>query len=158
MTPKLHPLEPRTQAPGGRVNPASPLPVSTTPASGWGRPALAPPLLGPPGREAGQVPRALPYALKSKTITTPGELRQVGLRLSSATPSLGRGAYGPRRTPAALVAATAWECKARGFVRRDRAGRPGSPGLSETPCRTDLRATHQAHFAAPGYPCLSVLS
>lgn len=68
MTPKLHPLEPRTRAPGGRVIPASPLPVPATPASGWGRQGLSPPLRCPPRMEAGQVPRALPKALKSKII------------------------------------------------------------------------------------------
>lgn len=48
--------------------PASPLPVPPTPASGWGRQGLSPPLRCPPRMEAGQVPRALPKALKSKII------------------------------------------------------------------------------------------
>lgn len=32
------------------------------------------------------MPRALPKALKSKTVATPGELKQLGLRFSSAAP------------------------------------------------------------------------
>lgn len=44
MTPKLHPPEPGTQAPGGRANPASPSQSPQSPASEWG---------GNPGLEGG---------------------------------------------------------------------------------------------------------
>lgn len=81
------------------MNPASPLPVPATPASGLGRPGLSPPLLGQPRREAGQVPRALPKALKSKTVATPGELKQVGLRFSSAAPLPPASAEEPAEPP-----------------------------------------------------------
>lgn len=138
MTPKLHPLEPRTQAPGGRVNPASPLPVPTTPASGWGRPGLSPPLPSQPRREPGQVPRALPKVLKSKTVTTQGELRQVGLRLSSATPLPPALAWAPADAPhpacwggsrdSGVQSRAEGGFEARSFVRWDRARRHGAGG------------------------------
>lgn len=160
MTPKLHPLEPRTQAPGGRVYPPNPLPVPATPASGWGRHGLSPPLRRWPRREAGQVPRALPKAPKSKTIVTQGELRQVGLRLSSATPfpQPRLGFLPTRRTKPAPVAAAASGVqsraegggRARSFVRWDSAGRSraaGQPRLSEPPRKAPLRAAHGAHLA-----------
>ncbi|XP_044782601.1 protein STU1-like [Bubalus bubalis] len=99
VTPKLHPWNRGPKAPGGRVNPASPLPVPATPASGLGRPGLSPPLLGQPRREAGQVLRALPKALKSKTVATPGELKQVGLRFSSAAPLPLASAGEPAESP-----------------------------------------------------------
>lgn len=89
------------------------------------------------------MPRALPKVLKSKTVTTQGELRQVGLRLSSATPlsPAWPGRLPMRRTPPARVAAATRECRAGRRAASRRAalcggtgpgatGRAVSPGLS----------------------------
>ena len=162
MTPKLHPLEPRTQAPGGRVNPTSPLPVLTTPASGWGRPSLSPLQPGQPWREAGQVPRALP---KSAEIKNRRHSRRVEANGAEAplgdtpAPSLGPGRLQTRRTSPAGVATATRECKAwrRAAARRAalcagtepaRRGRRPAPGC-QTPRRSELRAAQGASLAAP---------
>lgn len=84
------------------MNPASPLPVPATPAFGLGRPGLSLPPPGQRRQEAGQVPRALPKALKSKTVAALGELRQVRLRLSSSTPLPPASAQEPADPPAPL--------------------------------------------------------
>lgn len=87
------------------------------------------------------MPQALPKALKSKTIAAQEALRQVGLRLSSATP------LPTRRTPPARVAAAAWECKTRqreaarraalcagtGWARRGGQAAPGCQSLPAEP-------------------------
>lgn len=72
------PPEPGTQAPGGRVNPASPSQSPQPPASVCGGGTQA-------WRKAGQVPRAVPKALKSKTLATQEELRHKDYRCSSGT-------------------------------------------------------------------------
>ncbi|XP_040309789.1 uncharacterized protein LOC121016345 isoform X2 [Herpailurus yagouaroundi] len=162
VTPKLHPLEPRTQAPGGRVNPTSPLPVLTTPASGWGRPGLSPSQPGQPWREAGQVPRALPKSAEiknrrhSRRIEANGAEAPLG---DTPAPSLGPGRLQTRRTSPAGVATATRECKAwrRAAARRAalcagtepaRRGRRPAPGC-QTPRRSELRAAQGASLAAP---------
>lgn len=93
--------DPETASPGaedpgaGRAgDPSQSLPVPATPASGWGRQGLSPPLRCPPRMEAGQVPRALPKALKSKIIAIEASGAEIQLG-NTRCPNLGRGASRP---------------------------------------------------------------
>lgn len=131
------------------MNPASPLPVPATPASGLGRPGLSRPPPDQPRREAGQVPRAQPKALKSKTVATQEELKQVVLRLSPAAPlppaSAGEPADPPHPSSGLGVQSRAeGGSQARSFVRRARAGRGGAgaqpPAVRASP---QSRAPHR---------------
>lgn len=77
MTPKLHP--PGAGDPGARRagEPGQSLPIPATPRLRVGGTQA--------WREAGQVPRAVPKALKSKTLATQEELRHKDYRCSSGT-------------------------------------------------------------------------
>lgn len=88
------------------------------------------------------MPRAQPKALKSKTVATQEELKQVVLRLSPAAPlppaSAGEPADPPHPSSGLGVQSRAeGGSQARSFVRRARAGRGGAgaqpPGCQSLP-------------------------
>lgn len=121
MTPKLHPPEPGTQAPGGRANPASPSQSPQPPPPSGGETQA--------WREAGQVPRAVPKALKSKTFATQEELRQRDCRLCSGKAlhsSHSLVASGPTGLGSSVAAAV------RALSREEGAGKANSPECDPT--------------------------
>lgn len=102
------------------------------------------------------MPQALPKALKSKTVATPGELKQVGLRFSSAAPLPPASAREPAEPP--HPPAACWSAKPGGGRQTGAqlcagpgpgaAGWARSPGgCPEPPRRAELRAAHRAHPA-----------
>ena len=96
------------------------------------------------------MPRALPKALKSKTVAAQEELKQVVLRLSSAAPlppaSAGEPADPPHPSSGLGVQSRAeGGSQARSFVRRARAGRGGAGAQPPT-----VRASPQSR--APRRP------
>ncbi|KAB1266725.1 hypothetical protein Cadr_000018108 [Camelus dromedarius] len=148
-----------TQGAGGRVNPASPLPVPATPPSGWGDPASPRRYGASPG---GRLDSAeIENRRHSWRIEASGTEAQFG---DTLLPRRGR-LLPTRRTPPAWAAAVAWGCTAGRRAAAARraalcagpgpgpgtgaAGRAPSPGLSEPPRRAELRAAHRAHLAAP---------
>lgn len=155
------------------MNAASPLPVLTTPASGWGatRPLPGAARPGQPRREAGQVPRAPPKSAEmeerrhSRRIEANGAETPLG---DTPAPSPGPGRLQTRRKSRAGVAAAPRECKARRRAAARRAalcagtepgaaGRAAGPGCQRRPAEASSAAPREPAWRPCGRQRLSAL-